>query len=221
LDTSSNDSLQKQLIRAKQSLQQTSDVLEKFITILEPTEQTLMRREFQSRTVLDPGHSKVVLCLEDELAESRSFRKALSKMDVKKPTLVKIPEDRTSRRTNLTVARMIPTEVLANSEGSVLVVNVQKELMLKQLENDKVVIIGTRYFHDSDNMIDQIEQTFKSQGVNVLPDNGLYGGGALTYELVRTMQERPQSTVVEITLCKSVADNTNILKRILESLLSL
>jgi hypothetical protein len=221
LGTSSNDSLQKQLIRAKKDLQETGKVLDRLIKVIEPTEQTLLRREFQSRTVLDPGQSKVVLCLEDELAESRSFRKALSKMDVKKPTLVKIPEDRTSRRTNLTVARMIPTEVLANSEGSVLVVNVQKELMLKQLENDKVVIIGSRYYHDSDDMVNQIEQTLKSQGVNVLSDKGLYGGGALTYELVRTMQKRPQSTVVELTLSKSVADNTNILRRILESLLSL
>jgi hypothetical protein len=219
--TSNNDPFQKQLLRAKKNLQHTGEVLDRVIAILEPTEQTLLRREFQSRTVLDPGQSKVVLCLEDELAESRSFRKALSKMDVKRPTLVKIPEDNTSRRTNLTVARMIPTEVLANSEGSVLVINLQKELMLKQLENEKAVIIGTRFYLNNDNMFQQITQILKTQGVNVLSDKGIYGGGALTYELVKTMQQRPQSVVAEITLSRSVAENTNILRRLLESLLSL
>lgn len=221
MGTSSIDSFHQQLLRAKKTLGNTGKVLDRLVAILEPAEQALMRREFQSKTILDPGQSKVVLCLEDELAESRSFRKALSKLDVKKPTLVKIPDDSTSRRTNLTVAKMIPSEVLANSEGHVLVVNMQKELMLKQLESTKAVVIGTRYYLDFDNIISKIEQTLQSLGVHVLTDNGLYGGGALTYELVRTMQQRPQSTVAELTLCKSVADNTNVLRRILESLLSL
>jgi len=219
--TSSTESFQKQLQRAKRNLKVTGEVIDRLIAILEPTEQALMKREFQSATVLDPGVSKVVLCLEDELAESRAFKKALSKLDLKKPTLVKIPEDSSSRRMNLTVARMIPSEVLANSEGSVLVVNLQKELMLKQLENEKAVILGTRFNLDSDNMISKIVQILEGQGVNVLNDDGLYGGGALTYELVKTMQHRPQSSVLELTLCKSVSDNTNILQRIINSLLSL
>jgi hypothetical protein len=221
LGTSSTESFQKQLQRAKKTLKTTGEVIDRLVAILEPTEQVLMRRDFESSTVLDPGESKVVLCIEDELADSRSFRKALSKLDVKKPTLVKIPEDGSTRRTNLTVATMIPSEVLANAEGSVLVVNMQRELMLKQLENDKAVIIGTRFYLNSDNMFEKVMQTLRSQGINTLIDDGLYGGGALTFELVRTMRQRPQSTVVELTLCKSVADNTNILRRILESLLSL
>ena len=221
LDASNSESLQDQLERAKRFLEQTGETVERLSTILEPTEQMLMRKEFQTRTVLDPGEAKVVLCLEEELASSRSFRKAISKLTMKKPTMVKIPEDRNSRLTNLTVARMIPAEVLAKSEGQVLVVNLQRELMLKHLENAKTVVLGQRYYLSSIDAMHKLSQTLESQGVTVLTDYGLYGGSVLTYELVRTLKERPQSTVLEITLSKSVAENTNLLKRVLESLMSL
>lgn len=218
---SNNRSLHEQLARAKKTLERTGETVDRLIAILEPTERMLMRREFQTRTVLDPGEAKVVLCLEEELASSRSFKKAVSKLEIKKPTLVKIPEDRNSRLTNLTVARMIPAEVLAKSEGQVLVVNLQRELMLKQLENSKAVVIGKRYYLDSNNTLQRLGQTMESLGLGFIYDYGLYGGSVLTYELVRTLQERPQSTAIEMTLCRSVAENTNLLKRVLESLLSL
>ncbi len=213
--------LQEQLERAKKSLKRTGESVEKLIAVLEPTEQMLMRREFQTRTELDPGEGKVVLCLEEELASSRTFRKAISKLSMKKPTLVKIPEDRNSRLTNLSVARMIPTEVLTKSQGYVLVVNLQRELMLKQLEQVKAIVLGRRYYLNSNDTMQRLSQTLESQGVHVFEDQGLYGGSVLTYELVRTLEARPQSTVLEITLSRSVAENTNLLKRILESLLSL
>jgi len=219
--TSNTEAIQAQLQRAKKSLRETGETIDRLIKILEPTEKALMQREFQTRAVLDPGEARVVLCLEEELAASRSFKKAISKLDTKKPTLVRIPEDKTSRFTNLTVAKMIPSEVLSKSEGRVLVVNIQRELMLKQLENSKAVIVGQRYFLDSSNDIARVFQTFESQNVDAHYDFGLYGGGALTYELVRTLKNRPKSTVFELTLSKSVAENTNILLRIIESLLSL
>ncbi|MDF1540415.1 MAG: hypothetical protein P1Q69_16085 [Candidatus Thorarchaeota archaeon] len=221
MGASNSESLQEQLKRAKKTLERTGKSVDRLIAVLEPTEQMLMRKEFQTRTVLDPGQAKVVLCLEEELASSKSFRKAISKLSMTKPTLVKIPEDRNSRLTNLTVARMIPVEVLTKSEGQVLVVNLQRELMLKQLEQTKSVVLGQRYYLNSNDAIVRLSAALESQGINVLEDQGLYGGSVLTYELVRTLEGRPQSTVLEITLSKSVAENTNILKRVLESLLSL
>lgn len=180
-----------------------------------------MLKEFKTRTVLDPGESKVVLCLEEELAISKAFSKALSKMDGKKPTLVKIPEESNSRLTNLTVARMIPSEVLAKEDGQVIVVNVQKERMLKHLENSRTVIIGDRYSLQYKDTVQRLSKALQKLEISVITDIGLHGGGSLTFELVRTLGMRPKSTVLEMTLSCSVADNSESLRRIIEALLSL
>ncbi|MFW9953500.1 MAG: hypothetical protein ACFFD3_03025 [Candidatus Thorarchaeota archaeon] len=218
---SQKDSLQTELHRASRILKQTRETVDRIITILEPTERALLKRDFQSKTVLDPGESKVVLCLEEELAESKAFRKAISKLEVKKPTLVKIPGAIHSRQTNLTVAKMIPAEVLARFEGPVLVINLQKELMLKQLENTRSVIIGKRYFLESENVIEKLTNALQVHRINVNIDYGLNGGGSLTYELVKTLENRTNSSVLELTLSKSISENTDTLRRVIESLLSL
>ena len=217
----SSEQLEKELQRAKQILIETGDTISRIKTFLQPTEQALMLKEFKTRTVLDPGESKVVLCLEEELAVSKSFSKALSKMDGKKPTLVKIPDESNSRMTNLTVARMIPTEVLAKEDGQVIVANIQKERMLKHLENERTVVIGNRYVLDYNGTIKRLNESLQKLEISVYEDMGLHGGGSLTYELVRTLGKRPQSTVLEITLSCSVADNSESLRRIIEALLSL
>ena len=177
--------------------------------------------DVKTRTVLDPGESKVVLCLEEELAASKSFAKALSKMEGKKPTLVKIPDESNTKLTNLTVAHMIPSEVLANEEGQVIVVNLQKERMLRHLEDSKTVIIGERYILNSGDTVQRLAEALESLEISVLLDVGLHGGGSLTYELVRALKERPQSTVAEITLSYSIAENSDALRRIIQALLSL
>ena len=123
--------------------------------------------------------------------------------------------------TTLTVARMIPSEVLAKEEGQVIVANIQKEYMLKPLERSKTVILGERYYLDSGNVILGLTNAMKKLNLNVLTDNGLRGGGALTYELVKTLQDRPLSSVVELTLSCSVSENTDALYRLVEALLSL
>jgi len=221
LNSESSNQIEKQLIRAKEILLQTEGTISRIKEALYPTEQNLLRREFKTRTVLDPGESKVVLCLEEELAASKSFIKALSKLEGKKPTLVKIPEESNTKLTNLTVARMIPSEVLANEEGQVIVVNIQKERMLKHLEDSKSVIIGERYLLDYNDTIQRLTDALEKMEISVLTDVGLHGGSSLTYELARTLKERPQSTVAEITLSCSIADNSDALRRIIEALLSL
>ncbi|MFW9919616.1 MAG: hypothetical protein ACFFED_08455 [Candidatus Thorarchaeota archaeon] len=217
----SSERIEKQLQRAKNILIQTEDTIGRIKTSLQPTEQSLMLKEFKTRTVLDPGESKVVLCLEEELAISKAFSKALSKMDGKKPTLVKIPEESNSRLTNLTVARMIPSEVLAKEDGQVIVVNVQKERMLKHLENSRTVIIGDRYSLQYKDTVQRLSKALQKLEISVITDIGLHGGGSLTFELVRTLGMRPKSTVLEMTLSCSVADNSESLRRIIEALLSL
>ena len=221
MNSATSNQIEKQLIRAKEILLQTEDVLSRIRSSLHPTEQNLMRREFKTRTVLDPGESKVVLCLEEELAASKSFAKALSKMEGKKPTLVKIPDESNTKLTNLTVAHMIPSEVLANEEGQVIVVNLQKERMLRHLEDSKTVIIGERYILNSGDTVQRLAEALESLEISVLLDVGLHGGGSLTYELVRALKERPQSTVAEITLSYSIAENSDALRRIIQALLSL
>ncbi|MFW9931872.1 MAG: hypothetical protein ACFFDR_04380 [Candidatus Thorarchaeota archaeon] len=215
----SSERIEKQLQRAKNILIQTEDTIGRIKTSLQPTEQSLMLKEFKTRTVLDPGESKVVLCLEEELAISKAFSKALSKMDGKKPTLVKIPEESNSRLTNLTVARMIPSEVLAKEDGQVIVVNVQKERMLKHLENSRTVIIGDRYSLQYKDTVQRLSKALQKLEISVITDIGLHGGGSLTFELVRTLGMRPKSTVLEMTLSCSVADNSESLRRIIEALL--
>lgn len=216
-----SEQVEKQLQRAKEILSRTGDTIDRIKTVLQPTEQNLLLREFKTRTILDPGASKVVLCIEEELAISKSFTKALSKMEGKKPTLVKIPEESNSRLTNLTVARMIPSEVLAKEEGQVIVVNIQKERMLKHLENSRTLIIGDRYFLTYGDTVRRLHQALAKLEISVYYDTGLHGGGSLTYELVRTLGKRPKSTVLEITLSYSVADNSEALRRLVEALLSL
>lgn len=221
MSTTERESIQNLLEKARKVLEDTGETIDRLTVTLEPIERSLALREFQSRTKLDPGESRVVLCIEEELAVSKPFRKALSKLDSKKPTLVKIPEETASRMTTLTVARMIPSEVLSKEEGQVIVANIQKEYMLKPLERAKTVILGERYYLDSGGVILGLANAMKKLNLNVLTDNGLRGGGALTYELVRTLRDRPLSSVVELTLSCSVSENTDALQRLVEALLSL
>ncbi len=213
--------IEKQLHRAISLLMHTQDTLFRITESLRPTEQALIRKEFETKTVVDRGESKVVLCLEEELASSKAFKKALSKIGKRKPTLVRIPEKSDSHLTNLTIARMIPSDVLASENGSVVIANIQKEKMLKHLEDKKAVIIGTRYLLDDKSTIGKLSESFVEKNMTVYTDNGLNGGGQLTYELVRTLEHRLNTSVVEITLSCSVAENSGMLEKVLQSLLSL
>ncbi|MHA1480106.1 MAG: hypothetical protein ACTSQZ_01610, partial [Candidatus Thorarchaeota archaeon] len=95
------------------------------------------------------------------------------------------------------------------------IINLQNALMISFREKDEVIIIGKRYIQDENEMLRKFENQFRGVGFHFVSDQGLFGGGALTYELTQSFQE---ITIIEITLSQSFIEDESNIHRLLEIL---
>jgi hypothetical protein len=185
---------------------------------LEPLESELSAADFAQSGIYVIGTAAGVVCFPTVLSEGDPLKPIIEyarAREVKMPSIVEAGDPEESRSTCDRVIRMLKREIWNKRESilkpSFLIV-VRWDHLFEDLEKDKTVIIGRRYYSGSEDSLRRLTKNLKKIGLAVIEDSGQYGGGPMTYEFVQEFSRSKSLVVAQLTFSKSVAtDKTKIL----------
>ncbi len=217
-----NQNLLNELERADSTLSKILEQLRSFNDSLKPVELALRVNDFASKGVLRRGTIKGVVCILTALIRGDPFFKSLDALEGKGlelPSIIKSADRIESKDTCDSILKIV--ESLSQRNLVKFVVNLRWCQFPISLNNDKTIIIGTRYNNMDKSDTKKIASALTQRGYEVFEDRGEYGGGLLTYSLLDTLDNAERMKVFEVTLSKQLAESEFHVANILEVLSSL
>lgn len=200
--------------RAKHVLKQLESILEKLNESLAFEENRLYRGDLKSDAISGDS-SRVIILLSEALTTHPTFIKMLSNFRAVQSNYIQVDDSLESQLTCRKIVKSISARFSDTPNPPRCIVNLQSALMIPFREKDQVIVIGNRYLQDENEILRKFETQFRGVGFHFVSDQGLFGGGVLTYELARSFQE---ITIIEITLSHSFIEDEYNIHRLLEIL---
>jgi hypothetical protein len=211
-----------ELRRAEDILNNLLERLSELFAVLEPLESHLRLTDFSSSGMYIPGSKNAIICALTADIRGDPIHAAIELTKgkgLKLPAIIKGSDRSESTSTCESILKIIKTQL--RSTGTKAITNLRWSSLPKVIDRDSVVIIGTRYSHAGANEIMRLKDRLKKLNLEVYEDDGEYGGGLLTYRLMKLVEEMDDVIVLEMTLSSSLTSDLPKVVEILEALSSL
>ncbi len=210
-----NQRIVSDLEKAKSVVKQLEAVLVKLNVSLEFEENTLYRRDMSSDATRESTTGVVVL-FSETLSNSQTFISVLStKSSAVESNYIQVDDIMESQLTCRKIIRSLSVKFRNSPTPLNCIINLQCVQMIPPREEEQVIVIGKLYFQDVKEIIQKYEDQFRGLGFHFVYDQGQFGGGVLTYELIQSF---PESTIFEITLSQSFTEDESNMHRLLDIL---
>jgi hypothetical protein len=220
IKSSSQRGLLKELERTEIVLQDLLTTLSNLNSALKPIEREMKVSDFASSGEYVQGASRGVVCVLTGLIQGDPLQRILTEIgrggDI--PALIKAGDRSESDMTVESIVNRLHAEDQKRSLEYML--NLRWAELPEPLEREKVVIIGTRYESGNSIRLTKLETELEKIGLKIVRDNGEFGGGPLTYEIVKSFSNRRNLLVAELTLSRQVVENDTAVIQILNMLAS-
>jgi len=212
-------SILKELERAEHVLNNLLHKLSNLYRNLEPVESVLRVSDFSSSGMIVPGTMTGIVCALTADIKGDPIYKVLESLKgkgLKLPAIIKGSDRTESIETCDSIMKIIKAQF--NLKITRLLVNLRWSSLPPIIENDNVVIVGTRYIHGDSRDIARFKDRLKELNIQVFEDNGEFGGGLLTYKLTNFAREVDNVIVLELTLSSALSESVSMMARILEAI---
>ena len=216
--SNSQKGMLKDLERAEIVLQDLLATLSNLNSALKPIEREMKVSDFASSGEYVQGASRGVVCVLSGLIQGDPLQRILTEKGRGRniPALIKAGDRSESPMTVESIVNMLHAEDQKRSLE--FVINLRWAELPTPLEREKVVIVGTRYESGNSIRLMKLETELKNIGLEIVSDSGEFGGGPLTYEIVKSFNNRRNLLVTELTLSRLVVENDATVIQILNML---
>jgi hypothetical protein len=208
-----------ELKRAEEVLSNLLERLSKIYGILESKERRLRADDFSSSGMCIPGLKNAIVCALTADIRGDPIHSVIEDArgkGLKLPTIIQGSDRIESFATCDSILKIIRTQFHSSELKSIT--NLRWSVVPKIIDNDEVVIIGTRYNHASEADIMRMKERLGNLELDIYEDDGEFGGGLLTYQLSKLAEGMDRVRVIEITLSSGLASNVSKVVEILEAL---
>lgn len=218
--SSSQRSLLKELEHTEIVLQDLLTTLSNLNSTLKPIEREMKVGDFASSGEYIQGASSGVVCVLSGLIQGDPLQRILAEHGRGKdiPALIKAGDRSESAITVESIVNMLHAE--DQKQSLEYVINLRWAELPASMEEERAVIIGTRYTSRNTIRMTKLEVGLEEICLMILRDDGEFGGGPLVYEIVKSFSNRRDLLVVELTLSRQVVENELAVIRILNMLAS-
>ena len=218
--SNSQKGILKDLEHAEIVLQNLLTTLSNLNSVLKPIEREMKVSDFASSGEYVQGASRGVVCVLSGLIQGDPLQRILTEKGRGRniPALIKAGDRSESPMTVESIVNMLHAEDQKRSLE--FVINLRWAELPTPLEREKVVIVGTRYESGNSIRLMKLETELEKIGLKVVSDSGEFGGGPLTYEIVKSFDDRRNLLVTELTLSRLVVENDVAVIQILNMLAS-
>ncbi|MFW9810319.1 MAG: hypothetical protein ACFFE6_13155 [Candidatus Thorarchaeota archaeon] len=207
-----------------QELERTERVLEVLLTrlselnsALEPIEKMMRVSDFASSGVYVQGASRGVVCVLSGLIRGDPFDRLLNENRGRGiPALIKAGDRSESQSTVESIVSMVHAK--DQSKSVEFIVNLRWSVLPKPIEKENIMIVGTRYLSGNPQEVRRLIVELQGLGIEILEDDGEFGGGPLVYEFIKSYNNKQTPLVVELTLSHKLSENQNLVTKILNTL---
>jgi hypothetical protein len=222
ISASEGAALVRELERAEQTLGSLLQRLSSIHTSLDSIETNLRVDDLSTSGLFVQGSTTGIVCALTadikgdpihqtfEVLRGRGFRL---------PVIIKDSDRSESPATCDSIMRIIRAQLKLKT--SKLIVNLRWSSLPAVIDSDNAVILGTRYRYGDSREISAFEEKLRELNLQVLEDDGEFGGGLLTYKLTELARETQNVVVLEMTLSSTLAGNAPKIAEILEAITTL
>ncbi len=218
--SSNQRSLLKELERTEAVLKDLLTTLSNLNSSLIPIEREMKVSDFASSGEFVQGASTGIVCVLSGLIQGDPLQRILTEKgrgrDI--PALIKAGDRSESPMTVESIVNMLHTEDQKRSLE--YIINLRWAELPTPLEREMVVVMGTRYESGNPIRVKKLEINLDKIGFKIVTDNGEFGGGPLTYEIIKSFSNRRDLIVIELTLSRQVVENDTAVIRVLNMLAS-
>ncbi|MHA2360115.1 MAG: hypothetical protein ACXAB5_07565 [Candidatus Thorarchaeota archaeon] len=207
-----------------QELERTENVLEVLLTrlsnlnsSLQPIERELRVTDFVSSGVYVQGASRGIVCVLSGLIKGDPVERVLNeKSGSGIPALIKAGDRSESQSTIESIVNMVHAE--GQKKPVEFIVNLRWSVFPGPIEKENIMIVGTRYLSGKPSEVKRLKAELEKLGVDILEDDGEYGGGPLVYAFIKSFKNKPEPLVIELTLSHKLSKNLTLVTGILNVL---
>jgi hypothetical protein len=217
--------LSEDLERAKEVLKDLVQRASGLRAALEPFEREIRTKDFEDGEMYIQGTPNGFICLPTALSPGDSLSGIIEDLSasVKTPSLIKAADPEESKelaeRTIKLLEWKMGTKRTGTESPSFLIV-LRWANMFESLEQSRAGVIGKRYLTGTAQQLKDFTKMLKKTGITVAFDDGEYGGGLLTHELLRAFGQNRDILVAQLTLARRAATDRKVISRLLEMLSS-
>ena len=212
----------RELERAEEILGSLLLRLSSFHASLESVESNLRADDFSTSGLFVQGSTNAIVCALTADIKGDPIHDAFEGLRGKGfrlPVVIKGSDRSESQTTCDSIMKIIRAQLkLKTSE---LIVNLRWSPLPAVIDGSRAVVLGTRYGHGDAREISTFKEKLTELNLQVLEDNGEFGGGLLTYKLAELAREVGNVLVVEMTLSSALAGNVSKIAEILEAITTL
>ncbi|MFX1415442.1 MAG: hypothetical protein ACFFC0_01470 [Promethearchaeota archaeon] len=221
-----NSELSEDLERAKDILKDLVQRVSGLRTALDSFERALRSKDIDNDEVYVRGTPNGFICLPTVLTPGDMLSgiiEDLSATASKTPSLIKAADSEESMELAERTIRLLEWEMENRQEEVVspsFVIVLRWANMFESLEQSGTGVIGKRYLTGSAQQLKDFTKMLTKTGIAVAFDDGEYGGGLLTHELLRAFGRSQDILIAQLTLSRRAATDHAIMSRLLEKLSS-
>ncbi|MFW9974540.1 MAG: hypothetical protein ACFFDQ_04710 [Candidatus Thorarchaeota archaeon] len=216
----SQRSLLKELERTESILQDLLTTISNLNVALQPIEHKLKVSDFASSGEYIQGVSKGIVCVPTGLIQGDPLEKILTERGRGRgiPALIKSGDRSESPITVESILNMLLAE--DRKQSLEYIINLRWAELPAPLEKEMIVIRGSRYVSGNHLRLSKLEKDLEKLGFKVIRDKGEFGGGPLSYKIVKSFDKKRNLMVVELTLSRQIVENSSLVIQILNTLAS-
>ncbi|RDE15755.1 MAG: hypothetical protein C4K48_02945 [Candidatus Thorarchaeota archaeon] len=214
--------LLQELERAEQILGSLLQRLSNLHTSLESIESNLRVDDFSTTVLIVQGSTTGIVCALTADIKGDPIHDAFESLrgrGFRLPVIIKGSDRSESQATCDSIMRIIRAQLKLKT--SQLIINLRWSPLPTVIDSNRAVILGTRYKHGSPREISTFKEKLRELNLQVLDDDGEFGGGLLTYKLTELAREAENVVVLEMTLSSTLAGNVPKIAEILETITTL
>ncbi|MBN2228848.1 MAG: hypothetical protein JW779_04570 [Candidatus Thorarchaeota archaeon] len=211
-------SLFQEIERAENVLERTLQKLFDIHNVLKPVESELFVDDFSSNGTLTPGAVRGIVCAPTGLIKGDPINFVLNQATGKGlnlPSMIKYADRSESPETCDAIMKIIESQVVRSPVSFIFNLRWSQLHIMNDKEN--TIIMGMRYRTGRLEDIEKFSNRLEKLGLQVLRDEGEFGGGLLTFRIMRYAQNLDNVMVLELTLSQSLAENSEKVIEILEA----
>jgi hypothetical protein len=214
-------SILKELERAENILDGLQQQLSRLYTNLEPLESNLRLSDFSSSGMYIQGATTGIVCVLTADIKGDPLHNALTSLKgkgLKLPAIIKGSDRNETSATCESIMKIVKAQF--DLKTTRMIVNLRWSPIPAIIDNDNVVIMGTRYFHGNMRNVMRFKNKLEELKLEVLEDNGEFGGGLLTYKLTDFAKAVGDIIVLELTLSTNLSEDIDKIAEILEAVVT-
>ena len=214
--------LVRELERAEQILGSLLQQLFSFHTSLDSIESGLRVDDFSTSGLFVQGSTTGIVCALTGDIKGDPIHDAFEGLrgrGFRLPIIIKDSDRSESPATCEAIMKIIRAHLKLKT--SRLIINLRWSSLPAVVDGSNVVILGTRYRHGEARQISTFSERLKELNLQVLEDDGEFGGGLLTFKLTELARETEDMMVLEMTLSSALAGNVSKIAEILEVITTL